>query len=140
MGRIRSQDTKPEIALRRALHRLGLRFRLGGAGLPGRPDIVLPRHRAAVFVHGCFWHRHPGCKVASTPKSNTDFWVARFDRNVARDGKVMRELQELGWNVFVIWECELSAKSRLSPTATQLAAQIRERTITSIAGVLPQTG
>lgn len=126
MGRIRSQDTKPEIALRRALHRLGLRFRLGGAGLPGRPDIVLPRHRTVVFVHGCFWHRHHDCKVASTPKSNIEFWTTKFARNVERDAEAVRELEGLGWRVFVVWECELSAKSRLGATAAQLAAQIRE--------------
>jgi DNA mismatch endonuclease (patch repair protein) len=125
MGRIRSRDTKPEIALRRALHQMGLRFRLGGAGLPGRPDIVLPRHRAIIFVHGCFWHRHHGCKVASTPKSNTTFWVGKFVKNVARDDRVTRELKATGWRVFVAWECELSAKSRLGATATRLAAQIR---------------
>ncbi|PWG02131.1 very short patch repair endonuclease [Sphingosinicella humi] len=125
MGRIRSQDTRPEIILRRALHELGLRFRLGGAGLPGRPDIVLPRHRAVVFVHGCFWHRHRGCKVASTPKSNTGFWTAKFDRNVERDAKVTRELEALGWRVFVAWECELTVKSRLGLTAAGLARRIR---------------
>lgn len=125
MGRIRSKDTKPEIALRRALHHMGLRYRLGGGGLPGRPDIVLPRHRAIVFVHGCFWHRHPGCKVASTPKTNIEFWNEKFERNVKRDRKVARELAALGWRVFIIWECEVSAKSRLGPNAARLAAQIR---------------
>lgn len=125
MARIRSQDTKPELALRRALHRLGLRFRLGGAGLPGRPDIILPRHRAIIFVHGCFWHRHSNCNVATTPKSNTSFWVEKFERNVARDERVTRELQALGWRVYVAWECELSAKSRVGATAARLAEQIR---------------
>lgn len=126
MGRIKSRDTKPEIILRQALHRLGLRFRLGGAGLPGRPDIVFPRRRAVVFVHGCFWHRHANCNIASTPKSNVEFWEGKFERNVARDRRVTRELNALGWRVFVAWECELSAKSRLQPTAVRLAAQICE--------------
>ncbi|MEH6419435.1 very short patch repair endonuclease [Pseudomonas sp. CGJS7] len=74
MARIRSKDTKPELALRRVLHRLGLRYRLGGSGLPGSPDLILPRYKVAIFVHGCFWHRHANCKVASTPKSNTEYW------------------------------------------------------------------
>lgn len=125
MSRIPSQNTKPEIALRHALHRLGLRFRLGGAGLPGRPDIVLSKHRAVVFVHGCFWHRHCGCKVASIPKSNTDFWVQKFERNVARDASVKAELEALGWHVLVAWECEVSAKSRVGATALRLAGHIR---------------
>lgn len=124
MSRIRSENTKPEIALRRALHRLGLRYRLGGSGLPGRPDLVFPRHKAVVFVHGCFWHRHAGCKVASTPKSNSDFWSAKFQKNVERDSAVSSELKALGWKVLVVWECELSAKSRLEPTAVRLAEEI----------------
>ncbi|WP_411506130.1 very short patch repair endonuclease [Brucella anthropi] len=126
MSAIRSKNTKPEVTLRKALHKLGFRYRLGGAGLPGRPDLVLPKYKVAVFVHGCFWHRHAGCKVASTPKSNSEFWSAKFQRNVARDAKVSSELKALGWNVFVIWECELSAKSRLAGTAKRLAAKISE--------------
>lgn len=124
MSRIRSQNTKPEIALRQALHRLGLRYRLGGSGLPGRPDLVFPRHKAVVFVHGCFWHRHSGCKVASTPKSNSEFWSAKFQRNVERDSAVTSELTKLGWKVLVVWECELSAKSRLGPTTMRLIEEI----------------
>lgn len=126
MSAIRSKNTKPEVTLRKALHQLGFRYRLGGAGLPGRPDLVLPKYKVAVFVHGCFWHRHAGCKVASTPKSNSEFWSAKFQRNVARDAKVSSELKALGWNVFVIWECELSAKSRLAGTVKRLAAKISE--------------
>lgn len=127
MARIRSRDTVPELILRRALHKAGLRFRLGGAGLPGKPDIVLPRFKVAIFVHGCFWHRHQGCKVASTPKSNTEFWLEKFDRNVTRDRKVVGELEELGWKVLVAWECELSAKSRVGETVGRLIEDILGR-------------
>src|SRR5687768_2132535 len=112
MARIRSSNTKPEVSLRKALHRLGLRFRLHGRKLPGKPDIVLPRFKTAIFVHGCFWHRHEGCKVANTPKSNTDFWVDKFSRNVARDAKIADELKRLGWRVIVAWECELGTPAR----------------------------
>lgn len=124
MSRIRSRDTKPEVALRRSLHRLGLRFRLGGTGLPGRPDIVLPRHRTVVFVHGCFWHRHRGCRVATTPKSNTQFWEEKFAGNVERDKRVIGELEARGWKVVVAWECELSTKDRLVSTVARVAQQI----------------
>lgn len=125
MARIRSKDTVPELALRRALHRLGLRFTLGNSRLPGKPDLVLPRHRAVVFVHGCFWHRHHGCNIATTPKSNTPFWQSKFDRNVARDTRVANELAESGWRVFVAWECELQSKVRAERTAETLARAIR---------------
>jgi DNA mismatch endonuclease, patch repair protein len=106
MGRIRGRDTAPERAVRSALHRLGFRFRLRGAGLPGRPDVVLGSFRTVVFVHGCFWHRHSGCCYAYTPKSNISFWTAKFSRNVARDQKVHRTLLELGWRIVVVWECQ----------------------------------
>jgi DNA mismatch endonuclease, patch repair protein len=125
MSRIRSRDTLPEIALRRALHALGLRFRLDNRKLPGTPDIVLPRYKAAVFVHGCFWHRHEGCKVFTTPRSNTAFWVRKFDRNVARDARVTEKLDALGWRVFVVWECELNSGQKASATALALASAIR---------------
>lgn len=124
MAQIRSRDTKPELLLRRALHGLGLRYRLGGAGLPGRPDLVFPRHRAVLFVHGCFWHRHPGCKVAATPKTNGEFWSAKFERNVERDAVVQAKLTAQDWRVFVAWECEIVAKSRLPNTADRLQKAI----------------
>ena len=106
MAQIRGQDTKPELVVRSILHRLGARFRLHRKDLPGRPDIVLPRHRLIVFVHGCFWHRHSGCKFAYVPKSNLDAWAKKFHQNVLRDRRTKRELQESGWNVVVVWECE----------------------------------
>lgn len=125
MARIRSRDTKPELLLRRALHAAGFRYRLGGAGLPGKPDIVLPRRRTVIFVHGCFWHRHPGCNVATTPKSNTSFWIDKFERNTARDRRVIAELEAQGWKVLVAWECDVTAKSRLGLLVERLAAEIR---------------
>jgi len=125
MSRIRSRDTKPEIALRKSLHRLGFRFRLHGHRLPGKPDIVLPRYRTVIFVHGCFWHRHEGCKVATTPKSNTDFWLEKFDRNVARDARNAEELAKAGWRVLVVWECDLNAPLKVQSTAADLAISIR---------------
>lgn len=125
MSRIRGKDTVPELALRRELHRLGLRYRLHGASLPGRPDLVLRKYKAVVFVHGCFWHRHGGCKIASTPKSNTEFWLKKFEGNVARDKRSCSLLAAEGWRVFVVWECELSP-GKLSETAKRLAMRIRE--------------
>ena len=106
MAQIRGRDTRPELAVRSALHRLGLRFRLRSYGLPGRPDVVLIRLRTAVFVHGCFWHRHEGCRLAYSPRSNTAFWSLKFAANVSRDVRNKRALQRLGWRVMVVWECE----------------------------------
>lgn len=125
MSRIRSRDTKPELALRRELHRLGLRYTLGNKWLPGKPDLVLHRHKAAVFVHGCFWHRHPGCNIATTPKSNTPYWQEKFDRNVSRDARVRAELEGQGWRIFTVWECELQSGTRSRRTAHRLAKEIR---------------
>ncbi len=106
MSKIRSRDTRPEIRVRSTLHRLGFRFRIHLRTLPGRPDIVLPKHHAVILVHGCFWHRHAGCKYAYTPKSRIDFWSRKFDENVRRDDRVMKELAESGWRALRIWECE----------------------------------
>lgn len=107
MSRIRSEDTKPEWVLRSGLHRLGFRFRLRDKRIPGRPDLVLPKYRAVVFVHGCFWHRHRRCRAASVPKTNAAFWEEKFARNVARDRRNRSDLRKLGWRVLVVWECEL---------------------------------
>lgn len=106
MSRIRARDTKPEITVRRLLHRLGYRFRLHRRDLPGHPDIVLPRHRAVIFVHGCFWHRHPGCRFAYTPKSRIEFWKRKFDQNEERDARAIEALEKDSWRVLVLWECE----------------------------------
>ncbi|WP_281376738.1 very short patch repair endonuclease [Rhizorhapis suberifaciens] len=106
MSRVGPKDTKPEMLVRRTLHRLGYRFRLHQADLHGRPDIVLPRYRTVIFVHGCFWHRHPGCSKASTPKTREDFWQDKFATNIARDRRNEDALRADGWQVLVVWECE----------------------------------
>lgn len=124
MSRIRSSNTSPELALRRALHALGIRFRLHRKDLPGKPDIVLPRHKTVVFVHGCFWHRHAGCKVASTPKTNTAFWEEKFQRNMVRDERNTALLKGLGWKVLVVWECELGSLRKAQEAATRTACEI----------------
>lgn len=108
MSGIRSKDTRPERAVRSGLHKEGLRFRLNVAGLPGRPDIVLPRWNAVVFVHGCFWHRHPECRFCYTPKSRVEFWRRKFRENVTRDRRVVKELTSDGWKVHVVWTCEIT--------------------------------
>jgi DNA mismatch endonuclease (patch repair protein) len=109
MSAIRGHDTTPERLVRSALHRHGLRFRLHVRGLPGRPDIVLPRHRTVILVHGCFWHRHIGCPRSSLPTHNRAWWVAKLRRNRARDRRNIRDLRAAGWRVIVVWECELGA-------------------------------
>lgn len=124
MSLIRSADTSPELALRRALHRRGLRYTLRNKDLPGKPDLVFRRQRVAVFVHGCFWHRHEGCKVANMPKSNTDFWQEKFDRNVARDARAQLQLEGMGWSVEVAWECTLAPRN-IEATADRIERSIR---------------
>jgi DNA mismatch endonuclease (patch repair protein) len=111
MSGIRGRDTKPELAVRQYLHGRGLRYRLHMRDLPGCPDIVLPRHRTAVFVHGCFWHRHEGCRFAYTPKSRQEFWLSKLEGNAARDIRDQQRLRDLGWNVEVVWECEVSPEA-----------------------------
>ena len=120
MSGIRGKDTKPELAVRSHLHRSGLRFRLH-AKLPGKPDLVLPRYRAAVFVHGCFWHRHEGCRYTTTPSSNAVFWQEKFASNTSRDARVKKQLEKLGWRVLVVWSCRLSERE-----LDKLAATIRK--------------
>ena len=111
MSRIRGRDTKPELRVRSVLHRAGYRFRLHTRNLPGRPDIVLPKYRTVVFVHGCFWHRHEGCKFAYNPKSRKKFWEKKFRENTERDRRCARQLQRLGWRVIAIWECRAERPS-----------------------------
>ena len=106
MSRIRGKDTRPELKVRRFLHRAGFRFRLH-AKLPGKPDLVLPKYQTAIFVHGCFWHRHEGCRYATTPTSNTQFWQEKFEANILRDAKTKTQLEALGWRVLTLWSCEL---------------------------------
>jgi DNA mismatch endonuclease, patch repair protein len=124
MGRIRSSNTQPELMVRRVVHRLGYRFRCGGAGLPGRPDMVLPRLDTVIMVHGCFWHRHPGCDLSTTPRTNASFWAAKFADNVARDARVEASLRDRGWKVVTVWECELGNPSKLE---RRLAGILRRR-------------
>ncbi|MFT4253822.1 MAG: DNA mismatch endonuclease Vsr [Caulobacter sp.] len=109
MGRIKGKDTVPEMIVRRLVHSMGRRFRLHRSDLPGKPDLVFPGSRKVIFVHGCFWHRHPdsACKLARLPKSRLDFWLPKLERNRDRDVENQENLRRLGWSVLVIWECEL---------------------------------
>lgn len=113
MSRITGRNTKPEILLRSLLHREGFRFRLHDKRLPGKPDIVLSRHRTVIFVNGCFWHRHNNCEYAYTPKSRQEFWLNKFQGTVQRDQEKQKMLADLGWQVLVVWECELKRNSSL---------------------------
>jgi len=119
MRGIRGKDTAPEKAVRSVLHSEGLRFRIHRRGLPGTPDIVLPRYRTVIFVHGCFWHQHPGCRHSGVPKRNAPYWRAKFERIAERDARKIRELEALGWAVKVVWECETG-----EPLLRSLAASI----------------
>jgi DNA mismatch endonuclease (patch repair protein) len=121
MQAVKRRDTQPELRLRSALHRIGLRFRVCRRDLPGSPDIVLPKHELAIFVHGCYWHRHSGCSRTTTPKSNQAFWNEKFIANVARDARNRQLLQGLGWTVIEVWECEI--------TTNEKAARVAERVV-----------
>ena len=118
MAKIKSSNTAPERKIRSILHNLGYRFRLHKNNLPGKPDITLSKHKTVIFVHGCFWHRHEGCRYTTTPATRKEFWMKKFTNNIQRDKTVSKELKELGWAVLVIWECELrdveSLKQRLT--------------------------
>ncbi len=113
MGRIRSKNSKPEMIVRSLLHGLGYRFRIHRKDLPGKPDIVLSKYNTVIFVHGCFWHRHEDCKYSYNPKSKQDFWETKFKRTVERDYENQKELVRLGWNVLILWECEIKNTSLL---------------------------
>lgn len=113
MRAVRGRDTTPERVVRQRLHRLGFRFRIGVRELPGRPDIVLPKWRTVIFVHGCFWHRHPRCRKATTPATRRAFWEAKFAANRERDRRHARSLRRQGWRVLVVWECQTQATERL---------------------------
>ncbi|PSH56312.1 very short patch repair endonuclease [Phyllobacterium sophorae] len=110
MAGIRGRDTRPELALRHALHALGLRYRLHGRNLPGKPDLVFPKRRAVVFVHGCFWHRHQGCRFATTPATRPEFWSKKFEDNLQRDRRILTTLQQSDWRIAVVWECAINAE------------------------------
>jgi DNA mismatch endonuclease, patch repair protein len=108
MAGIKGKNTKPEMVVRKLVHGMGFRFRLHRKDLPGSPDLVFPRLKRVIFVHGCFWHRHPGCRLAYTPKSNTQFWLDKLAANTSRDARAMMALDALGWGVLIVWECEVS--------------------------------
>ena len=125
MAAIHSASTKPELLLRKSLWRLGFRFRVNDKRLPGKPDIVLPKYRTVIFVHGCFWHGHKACKNYTVPKTNTDFWTAKIARNQQRDQDTWRQLEAKGWSVIVVWECELK-KARLEDTVNYVASTLKQ--------------
>jgi DNA mismatch endonuclease, patch repair protein len=114
MGRVRSKDTKPELAVRRLVHSLGYRYRLHRTNLPGRPDLVFSSRGKVIFVHGCYWHRHEGCARTRLPKSRLDFWRPKLEANVARDATTLKKLRALGWGVMVIWECQVKKRETLA--------------------------
>ena len=126
ISRIRGKDTKPEILVRRGLHARGFRFRLQERKLPGRPDMTLPKYGVALMVNGCFWHGHKGCRYATKPKSNSEFWEAKIKRNQHRDEVTAAHLEALGWTVITIWECELRGKDAAHTRIDRLAIEIQE--------------
>lgn len=127
MARIRGRDTKPEIALRSALHRLGLRFRVCRRDLPGTPDVVFPRQRLAVQVRGCFWHQHAGCPAGRLPASRLEYWRPKLEGNVRRDAERDAALVALGWRLLVVWECELKGANAVARVAAGVADALREQ-------------
>tara|TARA_Y200000002_G_scaffold222531_2_gene183806 strand:- start:19 stop:429 length:411 start_codon:yes stop_codon:yes gene_type:complete len=120
MSAIKSKNTKPEVEVRKLLHSMGFRFRLHKKDLPGSPDIVLPKYKTVIFVHGCFWHRHQNCKYASNPKTRVDFWNKKFNDNIERDIKNQEDLESLGWESKIIWECEIKDKKKLGKKLSQI--------------------
>jgi DNA mismatch endonuclease (patch repair protein) len=126
MSRIRGKDTKPEIRVRKGLHRRGFRFRLQDRRLPGRPDITLPKYGVAIMVNGCFWHGHKGCRYATKPRTNPEFWETKIERNRHRDEVTTAHLEALGWTVITVWECELRGKAAVEARIEALAEDIRK--------------
>lgn len=126
MSGIKGKDTRPELALRSALHGAGFRYRLHGKGMPGRPDIVMTKYRAVIFVHGCFWHRHAGCRFMTTPATRPNFWQAKFEANVARDKIVHADLLRAGWRVATVWECALRTEAGIAAVRDTLAAWLKD--------------
>jgi len=122
MGRIKGKNTKPEMILRSQLFKRGFRFRVNKKDLPGKPDIVLPKYRTAIFVHGCFWHYHKDCREGRIPSTNTKFWKEKLERNIAKDEKNVEALKNKGWNVVVVWECEI--ENKLEKTLEYLISKI----------------
>ncbi|CDX24415.1 DNA mismatch endonuclease of very short patch repair [Mesorhizobium plurifarium] len=124
MRRIRKVDTKPELAVRRAAHAAGLRFRLHRTDLPGSPDLVFPGRRTALFVHGCFWHQHEGCRLSRQPKTRLEYWGPKLRRNRERDQQVGASLEELGWHVMTVWECEIADSAMLDRRVREIADRV----------------
>ncbi|MDR1882565.1 MAG: very short patch repair endonuclease [Prevotella sp.] len=129
MSKIRSKNTKPELTLRKSLFERGFRYRVNDKKLPGKPDIVLPKYKTAIFLHGCFWHGHEDCKHASTPKTNTDFWVNKITSNSERDKINLQKLTALGWNIITVWECEIryAHKRNITPLIDRISAALLEQ-------------
>jgi DNA mismatch endonuclease (patch repair protein) len=123
MARVAHKDSAPELLVRKAAHQIGLRFRLHRKDLPGTPDVIFPSRRVAVFVHGCFWHRHRGCRRATEPQARADYWRAKFQRNVARDREAKDALEKLGWHVITIWECEIYDPEKLAERLEEISSQ-----------------
>jgi DNA mismatch endonuclease (patch repair protein) len=134
MSRIRSRNTKPELILRKRLHREGFRFSLHGAHLPGRPDVFFPRRKVAILVHGCFWHQHPGCHWCTAPASNIEFWQTKFFQNRKRDAVELASLNEAGWRVATVWECGLKP-AFIDPTIAEVINWVRSDTRTFDSGI-----
>lgn len=132
MSGIRGRNTRPEIMLRRALHSRGLRFRLHSHALPGKPDIILAKYKAALFVHGCFWHRHAGCRLSTMPATRPEFWAEKFEGNVARDQRVHRDLIAIGWRVATIWECSLRKPSDIEKAASIIESWLSDMSTYSL--------
>jgi len=125
MRRVKNKNTRPELIIRRLLHRRGFRFRLHRPDLPGRPDIVFPKHKKILLIHGCFWHRHEQCKRATTPVDNADYWRAKFERNVLRDLEVIAALTDLGWHVRVVWECDIKDRKKIDRLIEEIAVWLK---------------
>lgn len=123
MRAVKSQDTSPEMIVRRMLHKAGFRYRLHRKDLPGKPDLVFPGRRKIIFIHGCFWHQHPGCSHADRPSSNTDYWQKKLDRNIVRDSANLNALRYIGWDVLIVWECQLRDRETLLQTLTDFLNQ-----------------
>jgi len=138
MAGIKGKNTQPELLMRRGLHKLGFRFRLHFAGLPGHPDICLKKYNAVIFVHGCYWHRHPNCRFASTPKSRADFWQLKFSENVARDQQNQHLLKSAGYRVAIVWECALRG-GRSNSTISEVANWLRSEEATLVLGECDET-
>ncbi len=129
MSKIRSKDTKPEMFLRKALFAKGFRYRLYDKKLPGKPDIVLPKYKTVIFIHGCFWHGHQGCKRGHIPKSNIDYWLNKINSNRERDNSNTNQLVSLGWNVIVVWECEIKTVKKLESIVNKIFEVFMESSI-----------